>query len=56
MDDTLLTREEAADVLKVSRNTMFRLLREGQIRASKVGATWRVRKSDLDRYLARNAQ
>ncbi len=46
MDD-MVTRKEAAEILKISRNTMYRLLREGTIPARKVGAQWRIRREDL---------
>lgn len=46
MDD-MLTRKEAAALLKVGRNTMYALLREGTIKAIKVGAQWRIRREDL---------
>lgn len=40
--------------LRVSRNTVLRLLRSGEIKgASKVGRSWRCAKSALDEYVAR---
>ncbi len=45
--DVLLTFQEAADFLRVSRATMYRLLDSGQIVGHKVGRAWRFYKTDL---------
>lgn len=49
--DEVLTREEAQQMLKVSRNTMFALLRSGEIKARKVGTDWRVMRSTILAYM-----
>ena len=44
----MLTRDEAATVLKVSRKTVERMQARGQIKAYKVGLRqWRYRLSDI---------
>lgn len=50
MDD-MLTIKEAKDILKVGRNTMYGLLRDGHLKARKVGAQWRIRREDLLEYM-----
>ena len=48
----LLTAREAADVLRISLDTVRRLLREGQLPGRKIGPRqWRIRRDDLDAYL-----
>jgi excisionase family DNA binding protein len=37
-----LTPEEAAQTLKVSKNTIYRQLKEGSLRGLKIGCRWRV--------------
>lgn len=45
--DELLTTEEAAAELRVSQKTVLRLIRSGDLRAQKVGRSWRIRRHDL---------
>jgi excisionase family DNA binding protein len=48
----LLTLQEAAARLRVSKNTVYKLCRAGQIPSCKVGRQWRIRNADLDRWLS----
>ena len=50
--DILLTFQEAADLLRVSRATIYRLLASGQLVGHKVGRGWRFYKADLHRFIA----
>ena len=47
-----LTTTVAARRIGVSRPTLMKLIREGQIPAHKVGSHWRVRTADVDDYRA----
>jgi excisionase family DNA binding protein len=49
-----MTVEEIAEYLRVSRSTVYRLLRDGEIPASKVGGYWRFRRHVIDMWLSRN--
>jgi len=49
--DQLLTPEEAAARLKISRLTIGDWLRSGKLKGLKVGRLWRVRESDLEAFL-----
>lgn len=52
MEHELLTCEEAATYLRVHPRTVGRLLKAGRLPGVKVGRQWRLRKADLDAYLA----
>ena len=45
--DEVLTPDEAAELLKVSKKTVLRHARAGELPAVKVGRAWRFRRSQL---------
>jgi excisionase family DNA binding protein len=47
----LLTVNEVADLLRVSRMTVYRLIKEGSLKALRVGRNYRLREDDVDEYL-----
>ena len=50
--DSLLTVGEVAATLRVSNMTVYRIIRSGQLRATRVGKNYRIRESDMTRYLS----
>jgi len=56
LEDKLLTRAEAQQVLRVSACTMFNLIRRQEIPAMKIGKSYRIRQSDLEHYISRQRQ
>lgn len=50
-EDDVLEVQEVADQLRVNARTVLRLLEKGDLKAIKVGRQWRVRRSELERYL-----
>lgn len=50
--DILLTFQEAAQILRVSRATLYRLLGSGQLVGHKVGRNWRFYKADIHAFVA----
>jgi excisionase family DNA binding protein len=50
-EDELLTTAEVAARLKVTRQTVQRLINAGDLVASRVGREWRVKRSELDAFL-----
>lgn len=55
MEDELYTVSEAANYLKLSIKTIYKLISTGKLLASKVGdRTWRIKKSDIETYLQAN--
>ena len=49
-EDKLLTIEEVAEILRVSSRSVNRYIESGRLKASKLGV-WRIKRSDLDRFL-----
>ena len=48
MRERLLTVVEAAEVLKVKKNTVYDMIKRGDLKASKLGKQLRMRQEDLD--------
>jgi excisionase family DNA binding protein len=53
--DRLLTVAEVASVMRVSNMTVYRLIKSGELGALRVGKNYRIRSSDVDRYLTDRA-
>ena len=45
--------KEVADAMKVSTTTIYRLIADSDLPATRVGKAWRIRKSDVEIYLKR---
>ncbi len=52
--ETLMTLEEVARFLRLSNDTVYRLVNAGKLPASKVGDQWRFRKEDVDAWFEKN--
>ena len=50
--DRLLTVAEVANGMRVSKMTVYRLIKGGQLPATRAGKNYRIRESDVNRYLA----
>ena len=48
---TWLTLEEAAKHLKIGKSTIYRLAREGNLPAHRMGRVWRFDAKELDEWL-----
>ena len=46
-----LTPEELADMLEISKATVYRLVNKRQIPFNKIGGSLRFRKTDIDKFL-----
>ncbi len=51
----LMTLQEVADYLRVTKKTIYRLLRQGKIPATKVGQLWRFDTAAIDNWLQQNS-
>ena len=45
------TLEEAAQVLKLTRRTLYTYVKNGELQAVKFGRRWRVLEEDLKRFM-----
>lgn len=52
-DETFLTVQEVADLMRVSTMTVYRLIKSGELRAARVGRSLRLREREVDAYLQR---
>lgn len=52
----IFTPEEAARVLKISENTVRKLLVRGEIKAFRVGTHWKIPETSLDEAVERWSQ
>ncbi len=49
--EELLTLEELAKYLKISKHTLYKMLEREKIPALKIANQWRFKKSDIDKWL-----
>ena len=49
--DKIMTIEELAEYLKVSRSTLYKLLQDGKMPGQKVGKRWRFHKDAIDEWV-----
>ena len=50
-----LTTEDVLGYLKTTPRTIYRLIRNGELPAVRIGRQWRFRRADLDRWVERQA-
>ncbi len=55
ISNKLLTVNEVAGILRVSNMTVYRLVKSGQIPAIRVGKNYRIKESDVNKYLSRGS-
>lgn len=51
---TLYTTNEVAKILKIDRRNVYRYVKDGRLRASKIGGEWRVSQDDLKAFINRD--
>ncbi len=51
MADEVMTIPEVADHLKVTRQTVHKLMKDGKIKAFKIGRSTRILRSELDKFI-----
>ena len=52
----IMTPEELAEYLRVSRQTIYNLLWRGEIPGMKVGTHWRLKKNDVEKWISQKGQ
>jgi excisionase family DNA binding protein len=50
-DQRLLTPEQVAERLQISRVTVMDFLRKGRLKGHRVGRLWRIKEEDLEAFL-----
>ena len=50
--DKVLTIEELAAYLKISKSSLYKLAQKGEVPGQKVGKHWRFRRDIIDQWLA----
>ncbi len=55
MSDEILTVSQAAEYLQVCDKTILRLIKTKKITASKIGNRWRIKNSEIDKYIRNTA-
>lgn len=56
MGEKLLTAKEAAEILKVRKNTVYDMIKRGDLKASKLGKQLRICQEDSDFYIQYGSQ
>lgn len=51
MDEFLLTPQEVADRLKVKKNTVYEMIKRGDLTAKKMGKQYRISSSEIEKYV-----
>ena len=51
MEESVLTLDEAASFLKLSKSTLYKMLEAGRVPARKLGRRWRFRRADLEEWM-----
>ena len=54
--DSVLTIDDLAEYLKLSKSTLYKLAQEGKVPGQKVGRHWRFHKAVIDRWLGDYAE
>lgn len=50
--DNVLTIEELAAYLKISKSSLYKLAQKGEVPGQKVGKHWRFRRDIIDQWMA----
>jgi putative molybdopterin biosynthesis protein len=50
MDEKAYTPDEVADMFQISKHTVYRIIKRGELKAFKVGNKIRIEKIELEKY------
>lgn len=51
MKDEFLTPKEVSQLLKVTHQAVIHWIKQGHLKAIKIGGQWRIRKADFEEFL-----
>jgi len=54
--DSVLTIDELAVYLKISKSTLYKLAQEGKVPGQKVGRHWRFHRASIDHWLSNSRE
>lgn len=54
--DSLLTIREVAEKLRLSAQTIYKMLKSGDLKGVRVGKQWRFMENDIDEWLRSRSQ
>lgn len=54
--DDLLTTEQVAEILKIGKNALYKLLANGDLKAYRNGRVWRIPRQALEEYIRTQAK
>ena len=54
-DTTILSAQDVQDILYIGKNTLYRLLKDGEIKAFKINRVWKIPKESVDEYIIKNS-
>lgn len=49
--DDILTVEQLMEILFIGKNTAYKLLKKGKIKAFKIGRVWKIPRKALEEYI-----
>ena len=55
-DYEVLTAYEAMDYLGIGENTLYRLLKSGELGAFRIGRIWKIPRKELDKYIDKSVE
>lgn len=56
MENEIMRFEEVMEFLNIGKNTLYKLLNNGEISAFKIGKIWKIPKKSIDDYIAKKVQ
>lgn len=56
MENEIMKFEEVMEYLNIGKNTLYRLLNNGEINAFKIGKVWKIPKESVEDYIEKKLQ
>lgn len=54
--EEILTAEQVAQILQIHQFTVLKFIKQGKLKASKLGRVYRIRRSDVEKFLDNQSQ
>ena len=55
-DYEVMTAYEVMDYLGIGENTLYRLLKSGELGAFRIGRIWKIPRKELDKYIDKSVE